>query len=168
MDQFKTGNFIKELRKEKNLTQEKIAEVFNVSRRTVSRWETGSNMPDLDILIEMSDYYDVDIREIFDGERKDVKMNEEMKDTILKVAEYSNEEKIKMSRMILIYLVIAAVMLAVNIVLRFLELPSTFWTGFLEGATSGFPFFTLILCILYLTGNLNKVRNFKLRLIGRK
>ena len=49
MDQSKVGRFIKELRKEKNLTQEQLAEQFNVSRRTVSRWETGNNLPDLDV-----------------------------------------------------------------------------------------------------------------------
>ena len=53
MDQIKIGNFIRELRKEKGFTQEQLAEHFNVARRTVSRWETGSNMPDLDILIKM-------------------------------------------------------------------------------------------------------------------
>ncbi|MDO4338366.1 MAG: helix-turn-helix transcriptional regulator [Eubacteriales bacterium] len=63
MDQTKAGSFIKELRKEKGLTQEQLAEKFSVSRRTVSRWETGSNLPDLDILIEMADYFDVDLRE---------------------------------------------------------------------------------------------------------
>ena len=42
MDQQKIGAFLKELRKEKNLTQEQLAEVLNVSGRTVSRWETGS------------------------------------------------------------------------------------------------------------------------------
>ena len=41
MNQIKIGSFIKELRKEKGLTQEQFAELFNVSRRTVSRWETG-------------------------------------------------------------------------------------------------------------------------------
>ena len=51
MDQQKIGTFLKELRSGKKLTQEQLAEKFGVSRRTVSRWETGSNMPDLDILI---------------------------------------------------------------------------------------------------------------------
>ena len=74
MDQRKIGSFLKELRKEKGLTQEQLAEKMNVSGRTVSRWETGSNMPDLDILIELSDLYDVDIRELLDGERKSEKM----------------------------------------------------------------------------------------------
>ena len=70
MDQQKIGEFLKTLRKEKDLTQEELADKMNVSRRTVSRWETGSNLPDLSILVELADLYDVDLREIFDGERK--------------------------------------------------------------------------------------------------
>lgn len=70
MDQKKTGLFLKELRKEKNLTQEQLAEKFNISSRTVSRWETGTNLPDLSILVEIADFYEIDIREIIDGERK--------------------------------------------------------------------------------------------------
>ena len=50
MDQQKIGEFLKTLRKDKKLTQEELADKMNVSRRTVSRWETGSNLPDLSIL----------------------------------------------------------------------------------------------------------------------
>ena len=93
MDQKKTGAFIKSSGMKKNFTQEKLAEQFSVSRRTVSRWETGSNMPDLDVLIEMADFFDVDLRELLDGERRNGKMDKELKDTVLKVADYSNSEK---------------------------------------------------------------------------
>ena len=72
MDTIKIGAFLRELRKEKNLTQEQLAEVFNVSARTVSRWETGSNMPDISILVEIADYYQLDVREILNGERNAV------------------------------------------------------------------------------------------------
>ena len=41
MNQQKIGSFLKELRKEKGLTQEQFSEIMNVSGRTVSRWETG-------------------------------------------------------------------------------------------------------------------------------
>ena len=91
MNQQKIGEFLKHLRREKGLTQEQLAERFSVSSRTVSRWETGSNMPDVGMLVELADFYDVDIREIIDGERKSGMMDKETKETILKVAEYASE-----------------------------------------------------------------------------
>ena len=92
MNQQKIGEFLKQLRKDKGLTQEQLAENFYVSSRTVSRWETGTNMPDIQTLIEIASFYDVDIREIIDGERKSENMNSETKDTLKKVAEYATEE----------------------------------------------------------------------------
>ena len=61
MDQQKIGQFLRECRKEKGITQEHLAEMLGVTNRSVSRWENGSNLPDLDILIEMADYYDVEL-----------------------------------------------------------------------------------------------------------
>ena len=49
MDQVKIGSFIKEIRKEKGLTQEQLAEKLDVSQKSVSRWETGKTMPDLSL-----------------------------------------------------------------------------------------------------------------------
>ena len=69
MDSKKIGAFLKNLRNKKGLTQEQLAEVFGVSGRTVSRWETGSNLPDLSMLIQIAEYYDVDIKDILDGEK---------------------------------------------------------------------------------------------------
>ncbi len=168
MDQNKVGSFLKELRKEKDLTQEQLAEEFNVSRRTVSRWETGNNMPDLDILIEMSDFYQIDLREILDGERKSGKMNEEIKETVMKVAEYSNGEKKKMAKVTLAYFVLGIISIIINQGIRFFDLPSTFWVGFLEGGTSGMTLAAMILGILYITGAMLKIREFKVRMLGRK
>ena len=92
MDQFKIGSFLKELRKEKGLTQEKLAEQLNVSNRTISRWETGSNMPDISMLVEIADFFNVSIPEIIDGERKSENMDQETRDTAVKMAEYSKNE----------------------------------------------------------------------------
>ena len=95
MDTIKIGNFLRELRKEKNLTQEQLAEVFNVSARTVSRWETGSNMPDISILVEIADYYDLDVREILNGERSNALPagSSSIKD----IAEYADKDKEKLA-----------------------------------------------------------------------
>ena len=95
MNQQKIGEFLKHLRNDKEMTQEQLAEHFYVSSRTVSRWETGRNMPDVEMLIELADFYDVEIREIIDGERKSENMDNENKDTLKKVAEYSKKLLIK-------------------------------------------------------------------------
>ena len=96
MNQIKIGEFLKELRKEKGFTQEQLAEQFNVSRRSVSRWETGSNMPDLSILVDLAEFYDVDIKEIIDGARKSEMMNEKVKEVAVKMADYAVEQKSKL------------------------------------------------------------------------
>lgn len=95
MDAKKIGTFLRELRKEKGLTQEQLAEVLHVSGRTVSRWETGANMPDLSILIQIAEFYEVEVKEILDGERKGEIMDKELKEMLSKVADYSTLEKEK-------------------------------------------------------------------------
>lgn len=89
MDQIKIGSFLKQLRKDRNLTQEALAEQLHVSGRTVSRWETGTNMPDIGILIELAEFYEVSIPEIINGERKSENMDQETRETAVKMAEYS-------------------------------------------------------------------------------
>lgn len=122
MDQQKIGLFLKTLRKEKNLTQEVLAETLNVSSRTVSRWETGSNMPDISLLVELSEFYQISISEIIDGERKSEKMNQETKDAVIKMAEYSknelNMERLKIMNVLLmlfgIFIIISALAIFPN------------------------------------------------------
>lgn len=92
MDQQKIGLFLKELRNENNLTQEELAEQLNVSGRTVSRWETGRNLPDISLLVQLAEFYRVSIPEIIDGERNSERMDQETKDTAVKMAEYSKSE----------------------------------------------------------------------------
>ena len=92
MDQKKIGLFLRELRNEQNLSQEQLAEEFGVSSRSISRWENGNTMPDISIIIELADFYDVDIREIIHGERKSENMDKELKDTLVTVADYTNNE----------------------------------------------------------------------------
>ena len=168
MDLVKTGAFLKELRKEKNITQEELAEQMGVSRRTVSRWETGSNMPDMDVLIDISDFYEVDLREILDGERKDKQMDKEMKETVLKVSEYENEGKKRNAVVVIIYSALGIIALITNLILIMLEMPDTFMTGFLKGMTVAAALVAMVLAIIYASGVLTKLYMFKKRLFDKK
>ena len=92
MDQIKIGAFLKALRKEQNLTQEALAERLGVSNRSVSRWETGSNLPDISLLVELAEFYNVSITELINGERKSEIMDQQTKETAEKMAEYAHNE----------------------------------------------------------------------------
>ncbi len=168
MDLRKIGTFLKELRKEKDLTQEQLAETLNVSRRTVSRWETGTNLPDMDILIELSDLYEVDLRELLNGERKNGKMNEEMKETVLQVAEYGNAEKQRVTKVVLVFFILGIAALCANLAMDVFEIGGTFGSGFLKGVTYGVALGSMVLGIFYTTGVMTRIRSFKMRLLGRE
>lgn len=69
MNTEKIGVFLASLRKEKCLTQEQLGEKLGVSNKTVSRWETGTYLPPVEMLQQISIFYDVTINEILSGER---------------------------------------------------------------------------------------------------
>ena len=54
MDSQKVGIFIKQLRIEKNMTQDELAEKINVTNKAVSRWERGIGFPDISLLEPLS------------------------------------------------------------------------------------------------------------------
>lgn len=155
MDQKKIGTFLKELRKKKGITQEELAEHLNVSSRSVSRWETGSNMPDISLLTEIADFYDVDVREIIEGERKEA-MNEELREVADKMADYANSEKSKLLKVIQITGIFGVVLTLVAIVLQMVS-----YEPDLKRAVAIFISFIIFVLIsvitLYVTGILEKI-----------
>ena len=70
MDQIKTGRFIAVLRKSRGLTQEELGRKVGVSNKTVSRWENGNYLPDIETLRILSAEFSVSIEELLDGEQK--------------------------------------------------------------------------------------------------
>ena len=69
MDNEKFGNFVKELRKEKNLTQKELAKRINITDKAVSKWERGLSFPDITMLNILSKELDVSVEELLNGER---------------------------------------------------------------------------------------------------
>ncbi len=167
MNQIKIGNFLQNLRKESKLTQEQLAEQLGVARRTVSRWETGNNLPDLDILIELADLYDVDLRELLNGERKEENMNSELKETVLQVAQYSSEEKARMlQRMHWLFIAGLIGFMAFGVI-TMLGLAEQKPYDFIAGVGLGAAFGMLIIGVIFTGRNAHKIREFKLRLFRK-
>lgn len=160
MDQIKIGSFLRELRKEKGLTQEQLAEQLNTTNRSVSRWETGNTLPDISILIELAEFYDVDVSELLNGERKGESMDKNLKETLEMVAEYTNAEKEKLTKE-LVWMTIASAaffgMLGIIIAFQLTRLHSAFEIFSVFCATVGFVFSVMsIIKLMQINGRVNK------------
>lgn len=163
MDQIKIGEFLRELRREKELTQEQLAEQLNISRRSVSRWETGRNLPDLDILMEMTDYYGVELKEILNGERRSGKMNKELKETVLQVAEYSNEDKRKLTGRMNKLFITGLVAAVVFIILFFTDHAD----NIIGGLSLGITFGMMLVGVIMTSKNVTKIRKMKMQIVNK-
>lgn len=82
MDQIKTGSFLVSLRKEKNITQQQLADILQVSVKAVSKWECGEGYPSLQSLKDLSDFYGVTVDEIINGERNKTEAKEPVNTSI--------------------------------------------------------------------------------------
>ena len=67
MDQYITGAVIKDLRKKNNMTQQELAEVLNVSDKSISKWETGRGYPDITLLEPLAGAFKVSVTELLSG-----------------------------------------------------------------------------------------------------
>ena len=159
MDQKKIGSFLKELRKEKNITQERLAGKLGVSGRTVSRWETGYNMPDISLLVEIADIFEVSIPEIINGERKSEIMNEEIKETAQSLSDYATVEKEEIVKEIR---KLSLCGLAGLIIYYFIEIShigmSNEWIQNIQMLCQAWVYVVVLLLPLQTTGILNKHR----------
>lgn len=86
MDMVKMGSFLASLRKERNLTQAELGEKLGVTNKTVSRWETGSYMPPVEMLEALSDLYGLTINELLSGRKLAAEEYREMAETNMKEA----------------------------------------------------------------------------------
>ena len=159
MDQKKIGKFLKELRKEKGITQEEFAEMLNVSGRTVSRWETGTNMPDISLLVDIAEIFDVSIPEIINGERKSEIMEKEVKETVLSLSDYAEaiNKKIKGRLLVLTVIAIVGMIAFVAIESTGLDTPGSIYEK-IASAGLGLDFGMLIVLAMYLSGLLGKIK----------
>ena len=159
MNQIQIGNFLKELRREKGITQEELAEKLGVSGRTISRWETGSNMPDISLLVEIAEFFDVSIPEIIKGERKSENMQEEIKEVAKTMSDYASAEKEKLLKSIRYMSILGLIALVVHMALGetgVYDRNSAFRYAY--GISEALIYVTVLMFPLYTTGLLSKIR----------
>ncbi|MBE6637202.1 MAG: helix-turn-helix transcriptional regulator [Ruminococcaceae bacterium] len=96
MNLIQIGKFIAQLRKERGQSQEQLGEILGVTNKTVSRWETGTYLPPVEMLLSMSHLFAVSINELLSGKRLNPNEHKAAKDNlkpIVKASSFSRKEK---------------------------------------------------------------------------
>ena len=159
MDQKKVGAFLKDLRREKGITQEQLAEELGVSGRTISRWETGNNMPDISLLVEIAEFFDVSIPEIIKGERKSEDMKEETKEVAETMSDYARAEKEQLLKSIRNMSILGLAALLFFMVLNITgAYDRNNLLRYAYGISEALIYVTVVMFPLYTTGLLSKIR----------
>lgn len=98
MDLIKIGKFISNKRKEKNITQEQLAEKLYVTDRAVSKWERGLSLPDAGKMLDLCNILEISVNELLNGERIDMKDYEKKTEELL--LEMARQDELKNKRLI--------------------------------------------------------------------
>ena len=113
------NNRLYQLRKQKGLSQEELANRLNVSRQTVSKWEVGDSTPDMEKLIAMSDLFDVSLDRLVMGKEDEEKPPISAKSefaTVLNEKVLTSNNKKKAKRILKIVGIIAAAILLIDVI----------------------------------------------------
>ena len=79
MDNEKFGQFVRSMRKEKQMTQQQLADRLHLTDKAVSKWERGLSLPDISMLEQLAKELDVSVVELLCGEKKEDRIG---KDTV--------------------------------------------------------------------------------------
>lgn len=127
MNQEKIGKFIAKCRKEKNITQEQLADKLNVTSKSISRWENGKTMPDYSLIKLLCDEFSISINEFFSGEKiksnnYELKANENLNCVLKEYYKMKKQKKIIKNALIIVLILFISFILKVLLLLGVVSL----------------------------------------------
>lgn len=153
MNQEKIGKFIASVRKEKNITQNELAEKLGVSDRTIGNWENGRNMPDVSLFKPLCISLDITLNDLLSGEKvSDNCYHERLEENIINAIDYSNKKIEKNNNTIAFIFIILCILSSFTVISIF---PSESSWG------SIFSILSIILSLIGVARLTKKIRFFK-------
>lgn len=125
MDQMKTGRFISTLRKDKGYTQAKLAQLLNISDKTVSKWERGAGLPDVSLMLPLCEVLEISVNELLTGERladADYKLKAEA--NMMELVKENRENKKRMLQSVVCGSMTIIAVCSLVVIASYLELPT--------------------------------------------
>ena len=112
----KLGKVISNLRKEKGITQRDLAEALNISDKAISRWECGTSRPTLEMMFQISKYFNVSYNDLITARISDDHEDDKIVEEIIKEFSDIGKKKIKRIKTILLISIVIIVILGIGII----------------------------------------------------
>jgi len=112
----KLGIIISKLRKEKGLTQKDLADELNISDKAVSRWETGSSSPNMDMLLRISKFFQVPLNDLITARVATEENGDELVEDIIHEFSELNKKNAKRIKFVFITALIIVIILTITII----------------------------------------------------
>jgi len=127
MDLNKTGDYIRKKRLERGMTQAQLAEALNVSQRSVSRWENGSNLPELSLLQPLAMELNVTTEELLLGDKCDRTDEKQQVDQVLNYSILEKLDRLRKARRILTIVLVIMLLILIDLCVGYFS-TSLHWT----------------------------------------
>ena len=126
MDQIQIGKFIQAMRHEQSLTQLQLADLLQISPKTVSKWETGKGLPEVGLMLPLCNALGITVNELLSGQRLDVETYKlRAEENLMKIMNEKIENQRRIRWTTIMDIAFIAIGFLIAIIAAYFEMPQT-------------------------------------------
>ena len=125
MNQIKTGKFIAETRKAQGLTQKQLADILEISDKTVSKWECGKGLPEVSLMLPLCSALNITVNDLLSGERvSKIEYINKAEENMMNLIKENEENKKRMALSIICGIITVIAVCALTVIASYIEMPT--------------------------------------------
>lgn len=125
MNQIKTGKFIAETRKAQGLTQKQLADILEISDKTVSKWECGKGTPEVSLMLPLCSALNITVNDLLSGERvSKIEYINKAEENMMNLIKENEENKKRMALAIICGIITVIAVCSLIVIASYIEMPT--------------------------------------------
>ena len=125
MNQIKTGKFIAETRKAQGLTQKQLADILEISDKTVSKWECGKGLPEVSLMLPLCSALNITVNDLLSGERvSQIEYINKAEENMMNLIKENEENKKRMALSIICGIITVIAVCSLTVIASYIEMPT--------------------------------------------
>ena len=123
MDQIKIGKFIAKVRKEKNMTQQQLADFLSISHKTVSKWECGNGLPEVSLMLPLCEKLEISVNELLTGAKvSEQEYRKKAEENMMNLVQENQENKKNMALSIICGIVTIIAVVSLTVIASYIKM----------------------------------------------